>query len=196
MALTDRRIVLVRHGRSTHVHSGWLDHAGVRRWREAYDAAGIDAREEPPGALQAMAAGAGVIVASDAARTVESARLLAPGASVVVSTLLREFELAPPNLGVLRLPLMGWALAYGVRMLVHPRAHISEAEDERAREAGRWLGALAEEHGLVVVVTHATFRSAVAKALGREGWRCETPRRSSTHWSSWSFSRDHRSPVG
>jgi broad specificity phosphatase PhoE len=185
----DRRIVLVRHGRSAHVHAGWLDHAGVRRWRESYDAAGIDAREEPPGALRAMAAGAGMIVASDARRTIESARLLAPEASVAVSPLLREFELAPPRLGPFRLPLMGWALAYGVRMLVHARGHITEAEHERAREAGRWLAALTEEHGLVVVVTHATFRSTLAKALEREGWRCQTPRRGSAHWSSWSFSR-------
>jgi broad specificity phosphatase PhoE len=189
MTRKDRRIVLVRHGRSAHVHAGWIDHAGFLRWREAYEAAGIDARAEPHGTLLTIAAGAGMITASDAPRAIESARLLAPGASVVVSSLLREFELAPPRLGPFRLPLAGWALAYGVRMLVHSRAHITEAEHERAREAGRWLGALTGQHGLVVVVTHATFRSALAKALESDHWRCETPRRSSTHWSSWCFSR-------
>ena len=129
-----------------------------------------------------------MILASDARRAIESARLLAPGASVAVSSLLREFELAPPNLGSLRLPLAGWALAYGVRMLLRPRAHITDAERERAREAGRWLAGLTEEHGLVVAVIHATFRSALAKALEGDRWRCDSPRRTSAHWSAWSFS--------
>jgi broad specificity phosphatase PhoE len=185
---TDRRIVLVRHGRSAHIHAGWIDVAGVRRWRQMYDAAGIDARERPPDTLQAIAAGAGMILASDAPRAMESARLLSAGAPVTVSPLLREFELAPPNLGSLRLLLAGWALAYGVRMLVRPRAHITDAERERAREAAGWLAGLTEEHGLVVAVTHATYRSVLAKAIERERWRCESPRRSSAHWSAWSFS--------
>ena len=153
-----------------------------------YDAAGIEAGEKPPDGLQAIATSAGMILASDAPRAIESARLLSAGAPVTISSLLREFELAPPNLGSLRLPLAGWALAYGVRLLVRPRAHITDAERERAREAGRWLAGLTEEHGLVVAVTHATYRSALAKALERERWRCQSPRRSSAHWSAWSFS--------
>ncbi len=190
--MQERRIVLVRHGRSAHVHAGWIDRAGVLRWREAYDAAGIDADDRPPETLQAIAAGAGRIVASDAPRTIESARLLSRGADITVSSLIREFDLAPPNLGPLRLPFAGWALAYGLRLLVHPRGHVTDAEHERAREAGRWLAALAEEHGRIVVVTHATFRSVLAKALEREGWRCETWRRNSAHWSNWSFSPGRR----
>jgi len=36
-----RRILLIRHGPSAHSESpGWIDAAGVDRWREAYDAAG------------------------------------------------------------------------------------------------------------------------------------------------------------
>jgi len=185
--MIERRIVLVRHGRSEHVHAGWIDMAGFLRWRETYEAAGIDVRETPPQALRTMAAGAGMIVASDASRAVESARLLSPGAHVAVSPLVRELELAPPNLGPLRLPMAGWALAYGVRMLIRSRAHVTAAERERAREAGRWLAGLTEKHGLIVVVTHASFRSALAKALESERWRNETPRRSSAHWSAWSF---------
>lgn len=185
--MNERRIVLVRHGRSAHVHAGWIDVAGFLRWRETYEAAGIDERETPPQALQAMAAGAGMIVTSDASRAIESARLLSPGAAVTVSSLVRELELMPPNLGPLRLPMAGWALAYGVRMLVRSRAHVTEDERERARGAGRWLAGLTEKHGLIVVVTHASFRSALAKALESERWRNETARRSSAHWSAWSF---------
>ena len=183
--MSERQIILVRHGRSAHVHAGWIDRAGFLRWREAYDAAGIDSRDAPPRELQEIAREAGVVVASDTARAVESARLLAP--EVVVSPLLREFELAPPNLRGPRLPLAAWALAYGVRMLLRPHEHITPAERERAREAARWLEGLAQEHGRVVVVTHHTFRSVLGEALESAGWRKELPRRRSAHWSAWGF---------
>ncbi len=183
------RIVLVRHGRSAHVHSGWINHAGFLRWREAYEAAGIDANDAPPRELQEVAAAAGVIVASDSPRAIQSATVLAPGAAVVTSPLLRELELTPPNLGRLRLPMIGWALAYGVRMLVRAHAHVAPAERARAREVARWLFGLAEEHGQAVVMTHASFRSVLGKALVAEGWRMDVPRRRSAHWSAWGFSR-------
>ncbi|HYI11864.1 MAG TPA: hypothetical protein VEK57_22600 [Thermoanaerobaculia bacterium] len=187
--MSERKIVLVRHGRSAHVHAGWIDFAGFLRWREAYEAAGIDAGDTPPRELRELAATAGVLAASDIPRAVESVRLLAPGTDVVISPLLRELELTPPNLGSLRLPLAGWALAYGVRMLVRAHAHVTPAEHERAREAARWLAQLADEHGRVVVVTHATFRSVLAKKLASAGWYTARPRRHSAHWSAWSFSR-------
>jgi broad specificity phosphatase PhoE len=187
--VSERTIILVRHGRSAHVHAGWIDHSGFLRWREAYDAAGIDARETPPRELQEMARQAGVVVASDTARAVESARLLAEGREVVLSPLLREFTLAPPNLRRLRLPLSAWALAYGVRLLFRPHEHITPAEHDRAREAAQWLAGLAEEHGRVVVVTHATFRSVLGKALENAGWRGHVPRGRPAHWSASVFTR-------
>ena len=178
--MRERKIVLVRHGRSAHVHTGWIDGAGFRRWREAYEAAGIVEDDTPPRELREVAAAA-LVVASDVRRAIESARLLAH--SFEVSPLLRELELTPPSLGRLRLPLIGWALAIGFRPLATP------AEHERAREAARWLAELAEEHGTVVAVTHATFRSVVARVLEGEAWQCAEPRRRSRHWSAWSFAR-------
>jgi broad specificity phosphatase PhoE len=76
----ERRIVLVRHGRSAHVHTGWIDRDGFLRWREAYEAAGLDPADAPPPALRELVASAEVIVASDAPRALASARLLAPRA--------------------------------------------------------------------------------------------------------------------
>ncbi len=187
--MSEGKIILVRHGRSAHIHAGWINRAGVLRWREAYDAAGIDARETPPRELQEIARAAGMVVASDTTRAVESARLLAPGREVTLSPLLREFDLAPPNLRRLRLPLAAWALAYGVRLLFRPHEHITPAEHERAHEVARWLAELAEEHGSVVVVTHHTFRSVLAKTLEHAGWRKELPQRRSAHWSAWMFTR-------
>lgn len=49
------RLVLVRHGRSAHVHTaGWIDGAGLRAWAGAYDAAGIRDDDRPPAPLAAL----------------------------------------------------------------------------------------------------------------------------------------------
>jgi broad specificity phosphatase PhoE len=178
-------IVLIRHGRSAHVHAGWIDLAGFQRWRAAYEAAGIDPLDRPPAPLQALASTAGAIVTSDIPRAVESARLLAPGAQLLVSPLLRELALVPPNLRRIRLPLLGWALTYGLRMLVRGRGHVTADEEERARQAATWLAGLAREHGHVAVVTHHTFRSVLAKELQSRSWHAAIPRRKSAHWSAW-----------
>jgi hypothetical protein len=49
--VTAPRLVLVRHGRSAHVHRGWIDRAGLDRWQLAYDAAGLHDADAPPPAL-------------------------------------------------------------------------------------------------------------------------------------------------
>lgn len=98
-------IVLVRHGRSAHVHAGWIDVHGFHRWREAYEAAGILPGEVPPAELLERARRAGVVVASDAPRAIESARLLSEGREVISSPLVRELDLPPPAVRALRLPL-------------------------------------------------------------------------------------------
>jgi broad specificity phosphatase PhoE len=185
----EQKIILIRHGRSAHVHAGWIDQAGFLRWREAYEAAGIVPGEVPPLEVRDVAAGAGLLVASDIPRAVESAHLLASGARVEVSPLFRELTLVPPDLGRLRLPLAAWALVYGVRMLFRKAAHVTPAEEERARAAAGWLAERAAEHGTVVVVTHASFRWLLAKRLRAKGWRCVVPRKRSAHWSVWAFSR-------
>ena len=112
------QIVLVRHGLSAHVHAGFIDLAGFGRWREAYEAAGIDERDEPPPELRAVAARCGIIVASEARRAIESAKLMNPQGSVRTSPLLQELELAPPNIRGVRMPLAAWALAIGAQWMI------------------------------------------------------------------------------
>jgi broad specificity phosphatase PhoE len=186
------KIVLVRHGLSAHTHSGLIDLAGFGRWRAAYEAAGIDERDEPPPALRALASSSGVIVASEARRAIESARLLDPQARVTTSPLLQELELAPPNIRGIRMPLMAWALAIGVEWILRTalrRARVSPSEVQRSREAAAWLADLADRHGSVLAVTHASFRSLLSERLIEQGWRCETTTGRSSHWSAWPFRR-------
>ena len=187
------KIALVRHGRSAHVYAGWIDLAGFHRWREAYEAAGIDEREEPPPELRALAANSGIIVAGEAPRAIESARLLDPQRHVQTSPLLHELELVPPNIRGVRMPLPAWALAFGLRSVITSasfRAPASAAEVQRSRDAAAWLEDLAERHETVLAVSHASFRSLIFQRLIERGWRCSTPTRRSSHWSVWSFDRE------
>lgn len=184
------KIVLVRHGLSAHVHTGLIDLAGFGRWREAYEAAGIDEREEPPSELRDLASSSGIIVTSEARRAIESAKLLDPQRSVSTSPLLQELELAPPNIRGVPVPLSAWALAIGVRWMIRAalrRAHVTPLEIQRSRDAARWLRDLADQHGSVLAVTHGAFRSLLSERLIEQGWRCETITRRSSHWSAWSF---------
>jgi len=183
------RLILVRHGRSGHVHTGLLNAEQFRRWREAYEAAGVAADEIPPPELCAAAVNADVLIASDAPRAIASAKLLAPGREVVTSPLLRELELSPPELGRLRLPLLGWALMIGVKALFR-RPHVTADEAERTRAAANWLAEMAEERGTVLVVTHASVRRLIAWELGRLGWRSDARGRGLGHWSAWWLERE------
>lgn len=195
------RILLVRHGRSAHVQRGWLDGAGLRAWRTAYDAAGLAPGETPPATLRALASEAGIIVASDMPRAHASAALLARGAPIKTSSLLRESELVLPTLGPVRLPLAGRALATGLRLAVGAmRAERPPAVVlDRATEAAYWLAELAAQHGSVVAITHAAFRPRVVEALAVGGW--QVPRRQSLrerfrHWSAWVLTRGSAGHAG
>lgn len=186
------KLILVRHGRSAHVHAGAMDLAGFYRWREAYEAAGVIAGEVPPPELAELARNAGALVASNAPRAIESARLLAPEREPIISPLLRELDLHPPNVR-LRMPLLAWALAFGVRSLwrwMSRQPHLTTAEEMvRLARAAQWLGELTKQHGEVVVVTHHSFRMELMKVLKAEGWEATVPRKKSAHWSVWSFRR-------
>jgi broad specificity phosphatase PhoE len=188
----ERRIALIRHGRSSHVHAGWIDAEGFRAWREAYEAAGIVETERVPPQLKQLAERADMLLASDAPRAIASARMLAPGREVIVSPLLRELDLRGADLGAVRLPLIGWALAVGARtlLLTLRRRYPPASEADRVDQAATWLGELSEKHSLVLAVTHASFRRRLANRLVETGWKAEPGTRSLQHWSAWIFRRN------
>lgn len=170
---------------------GWIDAAGVDRWRDAYEQAGIDPEDAPPAALIDASARAGAIAASDAPRAIASAEQLAPGKQVIVSPDLRETALEVPQWLPLRMPLGAWALAIGAQWALDSLRGMGASPDEmqRAERAATWLGDLARQHGSVVVVTHAAFRRLLAARLVSSGWRSEGERRSHENWSAWEFTR-------
>lgn len=195
--MPDPELILVRHGRSSHVQTGWLDVDGVRGWMAAYDAAEITADHAPPAELEALAREAALVVASDLPRTVASAVRLAPEREIVRTPLLREVPLETPDrplpgFGGIRLPFRAWGMIWGSRWLGAwlwnaPPPGVGAAELARAEEAAEWLAEQATHaRGRVVVVTHATFRVLLAQALARRGWR-GPQERSYREWSAWPF---------
>lgn len=175
------RIHLVRHGRSAHVHAGWVDLDGFHRWRESYEAAAILADETAPAAVVELAKSARVIAASNTPRAIASAKLLREE-DIVLSPLLRELDLKPLNLRGIKLPLALWALTFAIR-----RTLATPSEEARARDAAVMVEELAHE-GDVVVVTHHTFRSLLAKTLMGRGWE-SGKKPGPRHWSVWTLER-------
>lgn len=185
-----RRVVLVRHGRSAHVDNvGWIDSAGVHRWREAYDAAGILDDSVPPPALIAQAASADCIVSSDLTRAIASAERLAPGRAARVSPLFREAPLEVPEWVRARWPLPVWAMCIHLHWIAGQLRGVSAPTEalNRATDAAAWLAELTRDTPNVVVVTHGVFRRLLGIRLVESGWTAERRTGGYRNWSAWSF---------
>jgi len=183
------RILLVRHGRSAHVHDGrWMRGPGVHDFESAYDAAGILEHDAPPSELIRVAADAQVIAASDLPRAIASARRIAPTRDPDVTPLLREIKLEPA-LWLPRLPIEVWEamshVQWSYRLLRGGHDSI-----QRSNDAAEWLAERAADSATVVAVTHGGFRRLVARRLEVHGWRAGPEPRSYANWSIWSYSRD------
>lgn len=186
----ERRIVLVRHGRSAHTFSpGWIDLDGVHRWREAYDAAGIHDASLPPPGLVAAAAVAECLMTSDLPRALASADRLAPGRAARVSPLLRETHLEIPRWVRARWPLAVWEVCIHLHWLVRERRGeiAAPVELQRATDAVALLDEVSREAPTVVVVTHGAFRRLLALRLETTGWMAEPRVGGFQNWSSWPF---------
>ena len=189
------RIILVRHGLSSHVHRGRVDRAGVERWREAYDAAGIQPHPPPPAALMTLAEAATHIVASDLRRAIESARMLAPGRDIRIEPLLAESPMPVPRWPT-PLPLGVWGLAMYFRWSVRRARGIDVDEPDWARAAAavKWLRDLVADGSTALVVTHGIFRKLLATHLQQANWQWVGTQRGYDHWSAWEFSTGERTP--
>jgi broad specificity phosphatase PhoE len=188
------RILLIRHGHSSHTHDGrWLHATNVAAFEDAYDAAGIRDDSTPPPPLSAAAAVAGMLCASNLTRAIDSARRLVPEHEVLVSPLLREIRLEPPRWIPFRLPIQAWdALNYmqwSYRLLMKSDHEFIQ----RAESAATWLEEQTRQCATVAVVTHGAFRRLIAASLAARGWRAGASRRSYENWSVWELLREEQS---
>ena len=184
------RILLVRHGRSAHVHDGrWMRRDEVHDFEDAYDAASILDHDAPPPELVSVAGIADVIAASDLPRAIASARRLAPTREPDVTPLLREFRLEPWH-WLPRLPIEAWDAISHLQWSYRMIRNVPHDAITRAGNAVEWLVHRAPESATVVAVTHGGFRRLVANRLEAGGWRRGAERRGYANWSVWSYSRD------
>ncbi|HKW46051.1 MAG TPA: histidine phosphatase family protein [Gemmatimonadaceae bacterium] len=183
------RLLLVRHGRSSHVHDGrWLTHETVGEFEDAYDAEGIRDDSVPSEKLLAVARDA-LVVASDLRRAIASAERLADGRPVVTSPLLREIRLEPPHWLPVALPIGVWDKFSYWQWSYRLRVGSDHEFVRRANDATAWLRLQLESSATIVVVTHGGFRRILAARLVAGGWRwlSTSPGGRYDHWSSWEF---------
>jgi len=182
-------IILVRHGKTTSLPDTTISGRDLGEWSRRYNETGISKDLPPPDRLRQLAAGSSCVLASDLRRSIESAEWLSP-VGVRIDPDLREAVL-PDSMGVpLRLPPAAWkAIARTAwTMNVAKSSEDIQATRERASRVADRLGALAAEHGRVMVVAHRTFNHLVGMQLLKREWR--GPRFiSGAYWGSATFTR-------
>lgn len=163
----------------------------VSQFEDAYDAAGIVEGSTPPFALIDSATNAGLIVASDLPRAIDSAERLAGGRRIVYSALLREIRLEPPRWIPFRLPIEAWDAFSHAHWSYRLLVGTSHEFVRRADAAAEWLEQQARAAKSIVAVTHGGFRRILARSLVRRGWRAGALARQGRHanWSSWELGR-------
>ena len=182
------RLLLVRHGRSSHVHDGrWLTRDGVAEFEDAYDAVGIRDDSLPSEELRATAGEADLVVASDLPRAVASAERLTGGCPVLTSPLLREIRLEPPGWVPVALPITVWDTFSHWQWTYRLRAGSDHEFVRRAEAATEWLRLQLQVSATILVVTHGGFRRILTARLIARGWRFRStsPGGRYAHWSSW-----------
>ena len=168
-----------------------MDAGGFQRWRDAYDAAGIDPRAAPPAAAVDAVAATDIVICSDLPRAKETAERLARSKSIVETPLLRETVLEIPAWLPMRLPISAWdglthiQWGYGILLKADP----SQRDRKRADDAIEWLSSLDSGPSSIAVITHGVFRRLLAMRLQDLGWHTPAGRRSYKPWSVWPFTR-------
>jgi broad specificity phosphatase PhoE len=173
------RIVLARHGRpdATADDRRPIRGTDIGLWCRRYDALGIASTPAPPPALRALAISTACIIASDARRAIDSARLLAGSRPIQVDARLREAGL-PETLRLrTRLPPQAWVVAARIAWLLDQCASEETLTIAQQRAAGvaAELTAVARAHQDVLVVGHGWLNRLVAGELLRQGWRGPRP---------------------
>jgi broad specificity phosphatase PhoE len=184
-----RRLILVRHGRSAHVHDGsWIDLAGARRFEQLYDAASIRPDDAPPPELMNVARTAGAFMASDLPRAIDSVRRLAPDREPQISPLLRELSFDIPAWGP-PLPVDLWDVLYFAVWTTRLLTRTDVEEMSRARAAADWVESRCAVDGPTIVVTHGGFRRLLSHALVTRGWTRRGLWHRYHNWSAWVHER-------
>ena len=166
------RIILVRHGRPDLPLRPRTGHHGFRDYIDAYEAAGLDPQSLPPQELSDLVKELNHVFTSDRPRSHQSARALAPHATLQADPLFAEAPLAAPRIPLLKMRVPKWAVV--ARVLWHAGYH-PEIEDyrkakHRAAQAADILTGKIRDGGTAILVAHGYFNAMIGRQLRRRGF--------------------------
>ena len=179
-------VILVRHGEPALSREVRLSASEYRDWWALYEEGGLKAVQETPEDLKAVAANAGVVLASTRLRSIQSADLLTGGGSFTRELGFIEAPLPPPRFPAwLKLSprIWGFLARFWWWWFNHHEGQESRREAQgRAAVAADRLIALAAGGADVLLVAHGFFNAMIGRALIAKGWR-RTLGRGYRYWS-------------
>jgi len=184
------RIILVRHGRPHLPLRPRTGHRGFADYIDAYEAAGLDPENLPPQELSDLVKELDHVFTSDRPRSHQSAKALAPHATLQADPLFAEAPLAAPRIPLLKMRVPKWAVV--ARVLWHVGYH-PEIEDYRkakhraAQAADILIGKLIDggtavperprererpekKTNAVALVAHGYFNAMIGRQLRQRGF--------------------------
>lgn len=179
------RILLVRHGQPGIALAPTTTHHGFAGYIDAYEAAGLDPVSLPPRELADLLGELGTVFASDRARSHQSARALAPEATLIVDPLFAEAPLAAPRIPLLKMTVPKWAVMS--RILWHagynPGIENVRKARHRAVQACDILIARARTEGATALVAHGYFNWMIGRQLRKRGFK-RTGSHQARYWNA------------
>lgn len=170
---SDGRIILIRHGQPAIALSPRTSHHGFRDYIDAYEESGLDPQSAPPEELQDLVRELTEIFTSGKRRALDSARILAPNAELIVDPLFVEAPLAAPKIPLLKMRVQKWAVV--ARLLwhagYHPEIEPYARAAKRARDAANILMTRARIDGASALVAHGYFNYLIGRELKKRGYR-------------------------
>jgi len=186
------RIILVRHGRPHLPLRPRTGHRGFADYIDAYEAAGLDPENLPPQELSDLVKELDHVFTSDRPRSHQSARALAPHATLQADPLFAEAPLAAPRIPLLKMRVPKWAVV--ARVLWHAGYH-PEIEDYRKAKhrAARAADILTEKvrgGGTAVLVAHGYFNAMIGRQLRQRGFS-RTGAHRVRYWNAVTYEWNH-----
>jgi broad specificity phosphatase PhoE len=167
------RIILIRHGQPAITLRPRTSHREFTAYIDAYEEAGLDPASLPPREITDLVRELKEVFTSSRPRARESARSLAPHATLLADPLFAEAPLASPKIPLLRMRVPKWAMM--ARLLwhagYHPGIENYANARARAREAADILTAKVMDGGAVALVAHGYFNAMIGRQLRRRGFQ-------------------------
>jgi broad specificity phosphatase PhoE len=167
------RIILIRHGQPAIPLRPRTSYREFTAYIDAYEEAGLDPASLPPREIADLVRELKDVFTSNRPRARESARTLAPHATLLADPLFAEAPLASPKIPLLRMRVPKWAVV--ARLLwhagYHPGIENYARARARAREAADILTARVMDGGAVALVAHGYFNAMIGRQLRRRGFQ-------------------------